>query len=660
MRDKLLAKFKKSRKSTDHENYKKACNKVQYLINDKKKTFVVRKLNENIGKPKELWKSLKSLELPSKQASPSTICLEKGGSLSFDSKTNAEIFKDFYSNLASDLLKKLPSSPNKFGKETVKKYYKNISLDGKSFSFRPTTPASVLKLLQEINPAKSAGIDNMAGKFLKEGASVLASPITDLCNLSILLSSFPDDCKIAKLKPLDKKEAKTKPKNYRPISLLPLISKVIEKVILNQTQNFLDTNTILYSYQSGFRKHYSTDNCLSYLTDKVRTGFEKGLLTGMVLIDLQKAFDTIDHGILLDKMNCLGFSNSTVEWFNSYLTNRSFIVNVGKEYSSPGRLSCGVPQGSILGPLLFLLYVNDMPQAVNSELLLYADDTCLIYMGKDTKTIEEQLNRDFNSLCEWFIDNKLSIHFGEEKTKSILFGTKGHLKNQKDLNIKYGDIKIKQHSKVTYLECVLDNDLSGESMATKVLGLINGRLKFLYRKQRFLTYPLRRLLCNALIQPHYDYACSAWYPSRSKRLLKKIQISQNKCIRYCLKLDNRSHVGIAEFKKLNWLPTKERVYQCICVNIFKFFNDMSPEYTSEIFRPSYRRHNTRASSLMLDVPFRKYCSGQKTVSYLGPRTWNTLPAQIKLCRNVKTFKHDIKKLFFDKLQKDTDNIFIYY
>ena len=146
----------------------------------------------------------------------------------------------------------------------------------------------------------------------------------------------------------------------------------------------------------------------------------------------------------------------------------------------------------------------------------------------------------------------------------------------------------------------------------------------------------------------------------SKRLLKTIQISQNKCIRYCLKLDNRSHIGIAEFKKLNWLPTKERIYQCICVNIFKFFNDMSPEYTSEIFRPSYRRHNTGSSTLMLDIPCRKYCSGQETLSYLRPRTWNTLPAQIKLRRNVNTFKHDIKKLFFDKLQKDTDNIVIYY
>ena len=120
-------------------------------------------------------------------------------------------------------------------------------------------------------------------------------------------------------------------------------------------------------------------------------------------------------------------------------------------------------------------------------------------------------------------------------------------------------------------------------MATKVLRLVNNRLKFLYRKQKFLTLSLRRLLCNALIQPHYDYACSAWYLSLNKRLSKKIQTSQNKCIRYCLNLDNRAYVGIDEFIKINWLPTKERVVQCICVNIFKFFNKMSPQYTLQLY-----------------------------------------------------------------------------
>ena len=292
--------------------------------------------------------------------------------------------------------------------------------------------------------------------------------------------------------------------------------------------------------------------------------------------------------------------------------------------------------------------------------LNHTDDTCLFFVGKDSKIIGDQLNKDFNSLCEWFIDNKLSIHFGEEKTKSILFGTKQLLHKAKSLNIRYGDTEIKQHTKVTYLGCILDNDLSGESMVTKVLSLINGRLKFLYRKQKFFNYSLRRLLCNALIQPHYDYACSAWYPSLNKRLLKKIQISQNKCVRYCLKLDNRAHIGANEFKEINWLPTKERVSQCICVNIFKFFNNMAPDYTSEIFHPSHSRHNTRMSTYKLDLPFRKNVHGQKTLSYLGPKTWNSLPAQIKLCKNVNSFKHDIKNLYFKRLQKSDDSIFMYY
>ena len=543
--------------------------------------------------------------MPSKESSSATICLEKDGILSFDPKTNAEIFKDFYSNLAKNLVKKLPTPPNKYGKTAVNNYYKKLNLRGKNFSFAPVAPATILKLLKQLNPAKSAGIDNLTGKFLKEGAPVLASPITDLVNLSISLSLFPDDCKIAKLKPLHKKEAKTKPKNYRPISLLPLLSKIIERIIHNR-------------------------------------------------------FGTIDHSILLEKMSCLGFAGKTIVWYKSYLTNRSFIVNVGKEFSSPGKLSCGVPPGSILGPLLFLLYVNDMPQAVNSELLLYADDTCLIYMGKDIQKIEEQLNSDFTSLCEWFIDNKLSVHFGEEKTKSILFGTKRQLKDQRDLNLKYGDIEIKQHSKVTYLGCTLDNILSGEHMAAKVLNTINNRLKFLYRKQKFLSLSSRRLLCNALIQPHFDCACAAWYPLLNKRQSKRIQIAQNKCIRYCLNLDNKTHIGTNEFLKINWLPTKKRVEQCICVNVFSFFNQMSPQYTAEIFHPSSSVHNTRRATQKPDLPFRKSCIGQKTLSYIGPKTWNNLPAQIKLSKNVNTFKHDIKKSFFDDLQKQNDDIFFYY
>ena len=189
----------------------------------------------------------------------------------------------------------------------------------------------------------------------------------------------------------------------------------------------LSKNDVLFKYQSGFRTNHSTDFALSFLSDKILRGFDNGFLTGMILIDLQKAFDTIDHEILFQKMTHIGFSMEVIKWFKSYLSKRTFAVSINDKTSSYGDLKCGVPQGSILGPLLFLLYVNDMKQAIKGDLLLYADDSCILCQHKDVSVIENTLNEDFSSLCDWFVDNKLSIHFGEDKTKSILFASKKKL-----------------------------------------------------------------------------------------------------------------------------------------------------------------------------------------------------------------------------------------
>ncbi len=163
------------------------------------------------------------------------------------------------------------------------------------------------------------------------------------------------------------------------------------------------------------------------------------------------------------------------------MTNRSFLVDVDSTLSEPAKLTCGVPQGSILGPLLFLIYINDLPQSVkHCNIRLYADDTCISFKHKNIANINEKLNEDFNSLCDWFLDNKLSIHFGEDKTKTILFSPKNLSKNAAPLIVKRNDVILKQHNFVEYLGCLLDNTLSGKDMAEKVLEKVNGRLKFLY------------------------------------------------------------------------------------------------------------------------------------------------------------------------------------
>ena len=160
----------------------------------------------------------------------------------------------------------------------------------------------------------------------------------------------------------------------------------------------------MYNYQSGFGKHHSTDLCLSFLNDKILKSFDKGLFTGKILIVLQKGFNTINHEILLGKLHAIGFSKKALAWFKSYLSDRSFKVNINNHFSDLPKVSCGVPQGFTLGSLLFLLYVNDMPQAVHSNLFLYPDDSSLTFQHKDVHTTEHQLNKDVANLCEWFVD----------------------------------------------------------------------------------------------------------------------------------------------------------------------------------------------------------------------------------------------------------------
>ena len=298
------------------------------LIKTKKNQFYKTKLKENIGKPKELWNALKSLGLPSKKSSSFNICLEKGNKIHFDDKTNSNTFKELYCNLTTDLINKLPPPSRKFGMNSVRNYYQYIlDLLPNKFKFSMAKEETVLKLLKNMDTDKAPGLDSLSARFLKDGAEVLAKPITQMCNLSIKFSIFPIKCQIAKLKPLFKKGLTTLPKNYRPTSLLSIISKIIEKVIHDQTQTFLNENKILFKFQSGFRQNYSTDSCLSYLSNKITTGFESGLHTGMILIDLQKAFDTINHDILINKMEFLGFSKDVISWFKSYLSNRKIIVN---------------------------------------------------------------------------------------------------------------------------------------------------------------------------------------------------------------------------------------------------------------------------------------------------------------------------------------------
>ena len=224
---------------------------------------------------------------------------------------------------------------------------------------------------------------------------------------------------------------------------------------------------------------------------------------GMVLLDLQKAFDTVYHSILCKQLEAMGFDET--DWFNSYLRGRKQVVVANDTKSEPGNVKCGVPQGSILGPLLFLCYINDMPISVTCKLLLYADDSTLIVSGSDPKEIANTLSIELNSCRQWLTDNKLTLHLG--KTESILFGSKKKLRKVTSFEVKCNNVIIQHVKSVKYLGLQIDNDLAGDNIVKGIVKKANSRLIFLYRHKDMLSFNCKKTLWSALIQCHFDYGC---------------------------------------------------------------------------------------------------------------------------------------------------------
>lgn len=269
----------------------------------------------------------------------------------------------------------------------------------------------MLNHLLSLKINKAIGLDFISARLLKYGARAICRSVTRLLNLSISSGKFPDIWKCSKVSALFKCGDRTNPTNYRPISILPTLSKIMEKVVHSQFYKFLNSQDLLSSKQFGFRPKYSTTTALSNFVDEVLLNMEQGNLCGAVFLDRTKAFDTVDHCILLSKLSAIGVLPGSIKWFESYLSNRKQRTSCGNELSDALPVTLGVPQGSILGPLLFVVYINNLPVAViNSEVTLYADDTVLYYFSKDPRLLEDKLNEDLLRVAHWLRKNKLTLN----------------------------------------------------------------------------------------------------------------------------------------------------------------------------------------------------------------------------------------------------------
>ena len=647
-RDKLFSRYKKNRE--DEELYKLYCQKrnlVQRTVKIAKAEYFSHQIKVNKSNPKKLWSHLKNLGYSNKTTDKTNIVLNINNELCHDSKKVADFINSFFTNVASKLVSELPRVDELYGigSSMFRKFYQKKGVTPSSFRLKEISLDFVRKELKELNENKSTGLDGISPRFLKDGADILCKPIAHIVNLSLSNCIVPTAFKEARITPLYKKNSKLEVGNYRPVSVLSTVSKILERAVYNQLEDYLQNSKLLYKFQSGFRKYFSTSTCLTYLTDYIKYEIAAGKYVGMVALDVQKAFDCVNHRILCQKLEFMGVESS---WFNSYLTGRTQIVVANGVQSETESIQCGVPQGSLLGPLLYLCYCNDMELATKCDLVLYADDSIILYSDKDHKVIEKKLSDELKAVNQWLIENKLSLHPG--KCESILFASKRKINQIPSFSIKFNNIDIVGKSSLKYLGSIIENDLSGKESVDNIIKKANGRLKFLYRHKNVLSRETRKILSMALVQSHIDYACMSWYFNLTDVLQSKLQVLQNKMIRFILGLGNREHVGRREFSRINCTNIENRVKQLGLNIVHKIFYIKKPEYLlcNFVRASDVHGYSTRNSVFNFKIPTSCNAIVRNSFSFNIIKSWNALSDNIKCIEDHQQFKYRCKRHLLTK------------
>ena len=659
-RDRILAEYKRNK--NNEEKYNQFCkirNKIQQDIKRVKSDYISNKIQENNNDSKKLWQQLKNLGYSGKSKENSKTVLRIEDELCFDEKKVVSYFNNFFTTVASTLVSKLPYVDKIFSTDSYnfKNYYRSKGLTDNNFKLVEVTEEYVYRVIMKLGVNKGTGLDCLPARFIVDGARILKGPITYIINMSISTSEVPKGLKEARVKPLYKKNNRQEVGNYRPVSILNVISKVLERAVYDQLSNYLRSNNVIYDFQSGFRNDHSTDTCLIHLFDLLKTNSSKGNYTGLVFLDLQKAFDTVDHYILCNKLRAMGVKS--VEWFYSYLCGRSQIVKIDEHCSEACNISCGVPQGSILGPLLFLCYVNDMKISVSCQLLLYADDSVLIVSHKDPEVVANRLGKELETCNTWMINNKLSLHLG--KTETMLVGSKKKLEKVHNFKITCLGQTIEGVKSVKYLGVFLDRCASGELNCQLVIKRINARLKFMYRQAKDLNQKVKKTLCSALIQPHFDYACSSWYSGVGSKSKKQLQICQNKIIRFIMGVGPRTHIGQTEREKVNMLSVNNRVRELKLNHAHNIFNNRGPAYLAEHFqrRADNQQVRTRNSQFNFNVKS-VHGSAAHTFYNTAIKEWNSLPSNLQSLVSKDQFKTSLRNHLFEQERLNELNDYVYY
>ena len=637
-RDFNKKKFNETRDVKYWDKYRVLRNKANNFIKKLKRQYYSDQLGDYSKDLKKKWSILKQL-LPSKKSNnnPNIVV---GGEIITDSHKIASDLNTLFSNVGKLASAKANGKAKQKGKN--KKSGPKMSKRIKSkFVFEEISSEFVHRELSKLDCTKSVGLDDLHPRLLKVSAHLIASPIALIFNHSIQTGHFPQDFKLAKIIPIPKSESSNDINNYRPISLLSIVSKVFERAVHSQLLSFLKKENLLSERQSGFRPKHSTSTCLTEICDFLYEHLDKGRLIGAVFLDLRKAFDIIPHDLLIKKLSSYGLDGIALKWFESYLKGRQQCVSFKGATSDFLPVYSGVPQGSILGPLLFCIYINeisDLPLHPQTKISLYADDTAIFSSGFGVHSVQKQLQADIKVISQWFLENGLIVN--TDKTKVMLFASSKRKKTA-ELNIVMDGELLEKVTKFKYLGVVVDQNLDWTPHVNEVIKKLCSSVACIRRIRHCVTKSTLTQLYYSLFLPHIDYCCTAW-GCTTKTNLGRLQRCQNKFARLVLNAEYRTST-VSLLDALKWQSIEKRLSYQYCIMAYKSLNDMGPPYLSHLLSRRNVVYSTRhVESNQLYLPIPKTENKKRSFSYKASKLFNSLPLHVQSSSTLEVFKKRLR------------------